>query len=100
MNPGTGATLETGHRGNTFFSLYRTPDPVQPLIPHARQQGRNREPPLLRTERFKPDRLAHSLPREADRGPVELDAAAVCDLPHGPGLGITDLMPHRRSPMG
>ena len=54
-----------------FSSLYRTPDPVQPLIHHVRQQGRNREPPLLRTERFKPDRLAHSLPREGDRGPVE-----------------------------
>ena len=69
-------------------------------IQHIRQKGRNREPPLLRTERIKPDRLAHSLPREGDRGPVELDGAAVCDLPHGPGLEITDLMPHRRSPMG
>ena len=100
MKPGTGVTRETGHRGNTFSALYRTPDPVQPLIPHARQQSRNREPPLLRTERFKPDRLAPSLPREADRGPVELDAAAVFDLPHGPSLWITDIMPHRRSPMG
>ncbi len=100
MNPGTGVTLETWHRGNTFSALYRTPDPVQPLIPHARQQSRNREPPLLLTERFKPDRLAPSLPREADRGPVELDGAAVFDLPHGPSLWITDIMPHRRSPMG
>ena len=77
MKPGTGVTRFLHYAGrltisrgataseiasNTYSSLYRTPDLVQPLIPHARQQSRNREPPLLRTERFKPDRLAHSLP--------------------------------------